>query len=299
MKSCRPTIPEKEFREYSDVLIVIAGSLTDVSMRVRVVLILGVFASTGIRLAAHDFWLAATPWQPESRVTITASIGEIFPVPTDGMTLEGVERWRLYGPGGEITADHEFRRDGPMLATDVVLPGPGAYMATMTTAPRVERMKGPLFNSYLVEEGLDWALMARRAAGVSEEPAAERFARYAKVVVRNGFGSGSHLTRPVGFLVELVPMTDPTILRAGQLLTVQLLADGKAVSGAAITARPSGGGHPIMGRTDTSGHVTLPIDREGAWLVRTVHMIPGAQAKVPGVEWDSYWATLAFHTARR
>jgi hypothetical protein len=52
-----------------------------------------------------------------------------------------------------------------------------------------------------------------------------------------------------------------------------------------------------MGRTDASGHVTLPIDREGAWLVRTVHMIPGAQAGVPGVEWDSYWATLAFHTS--
>ena len=41
----------------------------------------------------------------------------------------------------------------------------------------------------------------------------------------------------------------------------------------------------------------VPIDRDGAWLVRTVHMIAGAQARVLGVEWDSYWATLAFHTA--
>jgi len=56
-----------------------------------------------------------------------------------------------------------------MLATDVVLPAPGAYLATMTTAARVERLKGPSFNSYLVEEGLDWVLTARRAAGVSEE----------------------------------------------------------------------------------------------------------------------------------
>ena len=266
-------------------------------MRVRLVLILAVLASTGIRLGAHDFWLAAAPWQPESRVTITANIGETFPVPTDRVAPEGVERWRVYGPGGEIASNHEFRRDGPMLATDVVLPGPGAYLATMTTAARVERLKGLLFNSYLVEEGLDWVLTARRDAGVSEEPATERFARYAKIAVRNGFGSGSHLTRPVGFLVELVPMTDPTILRAGHLLTVQLLADGKPVPGAAITARASGGGHPIMGRTDASGHVTLPIDREGAWLVRTVHMMPGAHAGVPGMEWDSYWATLAFHTA--
>ena len=46
-----------------------------------------------VRLAAHDFWLAATPWQPESRVTITANIGEIFPVATDRMTPENAERW--------------------------------------------------------------------------------------------------------------------------------------------------------------------------------------------------------------
>jgi hypothetical protein len=181
----------------------------EASMRVRVVLILGILASTGIRLAAHDFWLAATSWEPGSRVTITANIGETFPVSTDQVSPEGVERWRLYGPDGEITADHEFRRDGQRLATDVVLPVPGAYLATMTTAASVEQMKGPLFNSYLVEEGLDWVLTARRAAGVSEEPATERFARYAKIVVRNGFGSGAHLTRPVGFLVEFVPMTDP------------------------------------------------------------------------------------------
>ena len=266
-------------------------------MRVRVVMILGVLASTGIRLAAHDFWLAATPWQPESRVTITANIGETFPVPTDQVVPAAVESWRLYGPDGEIRSDHEFRRDARTLAADVVLPDAGAYLATVTTPASVEQMKGPWFNSYLAEEGLDWVLTARRDAGVSEEPASERFARYAKIVLRNGFGSGAHLTRPLGLRAEFVPMTDPTILRAGHLLTLQLLSDGKPVPGAVVTARASVGGHPIMGRTDATGHVTLPIDRDGAWLVRTVHMTARAQARVPGVEWDSYWATLAFHTA--
>ena len=94
-------------------------------------------------------------------------------------------------------------------------------------------------------------------------------------------------------------MTDPTLLFAGQLLTVQLLSAGKPVSGAAVTARAESGGHPILGRTDASGHVTLPIDRDGAWLVRTVHMVSGSAAGLPDVDWDSYWATLAFHTAPR
>jgi uncharacterized GH25 family protein len=148
-------------------------------------------------------------------------------------------------------------------------------------------MERPSFNSYLAEEGLDWVVTARRAAGVSEDPALERFARYAKIVVRNGFGSAAHLTRPVGLRAEFVPMTDPTILRAGHLLTLQLLSDGTPVPGAAVTARASVGGHPVIGRMDATGHVTLPIDRDGAWLVRTVHMILGARAGVPGVEWTN------------
>ncbi|MNC93532.1 hypothetical protein D3C83_101840 [compost metagenome] len=49
-----------------------------------------------------------------------------------------------------------------------------------------------------------------------------------------------------------------------------------------------------MGRTDAMGQVTLPIDRPGAWLVRTVHMVPGSEVGLPNVDWDSYWATFAF-----
>ena len=97
----------------------------------------------------------------------------------------------------------------------------------MTIRPHLTRMQGPSFNSYLVEEGLDWVVAARREAGVSGRPATERFTRYAKVAVRNGFGSGAHLTR---LPAEFVPT--------------------------------------------------------------------GMQASVPDVEWDSYWATFAFHTAR-
>jgi len=56
-------------------------------MRVRLVVTLAVLAFTGVRLAAHDFWLAATSWQPESRVTITANVGDTFPVATDPLMV--------------------------------------------------------------------------------------------------------------------------------------------------------------------------------------------------------------------
>lgn len=267
-------------------------------MQVRWVLVVCLMVLASGRLAAHDFWLAATPWEPETSVTISANLGAMFPVATDRISAEGVERWQLLGPTGEVKLHDTLREDGRALTTDVELPAPGAYLAAMTMTPHFTRMQGPSFNSYLMEEGLDWVVTARREAGVSEQPAIERFTRYAKVVVRSGFGTGAHLTRAVGLPAEFVPMTDPTILRPGQLLTLQLLIDGRPAAGAVVTARSSQGGHPAMGRTDATGHVTLPIDRPGAWMVRTVHMRAGAQAGVPDVEWDSYWATLAFHTVR-
>jgi uncharacterized GH25 family protein len=93
---------------------------------------------------------------------------------------------------------------------------------------------------------------------------------------------------------EFVPATDPTAVHAGGSLTVQLLTDGKPVGNAEVSAVSDG--TLVKGDTDADGRVTLKIDREGAWLIRTVHMVPLTGS--PEVDWESYWVTLSFHTAR-
>jgi uncharacterized GH25 family protein len=263
-------------------------------MKIRLVCVLSWLLTTASALDAHDFWLAAHPSTESERLTITANLGEHFPHGTDYVAPDGVERWSVVGPAGEIGVRPEFRREGSSLATDVTVPSPGVYLATMVVAARFTVMNGPLFTSYLHEEGLDWVVAARQKNGVSEMPATERYARYAKVAIRTGDGRAPHLQRPFGLPAELVPMTDPTLIRPGQLLTFQFLAHGTPVAGASVAARAESGGHPIMGRTNAMGQVTLFIDRPGGWLVRTVHMVTGAAAGVPGVDWDSYWATFAF-----
>ena len=91
-----------------------------------------------------------------------------------------------------------------------------------------------------------------------------------------------------------MPASDPTSVQVGQSLTVQLLAEGKPVADAAVTAASSVEGPAVKGRTDANGLVTFKIDREGAWLIKTVHMAKSAQ---PDADWESYWVTLVFHTA--
>jgi len=74
-------------------------------------------------------------------------------------------------------------------------------------------------------------------------------------------------------------------------------ADGKPVAGSEVTAVTDGSS--VKGRTDGDGRVTLKIDREGAWLIRAVHMVRLSDTGPVPAEWESFWVTLSFHTARR
>ena len=265
--------------------------------RLPTIVLVAVSVAT-VQLSAHDFWLAATTWTPgaDGRATITAGVGEKFPARTNFRSRDNwLATWRVIGPSGDIPVAKEFRRDALVVATDVTLPSPGAYLGVALVSAQTIEMKGQEFTDYLKEEGLDSVIAARQKAGEADRTTKERYARYAKIAIRNGAGPGTHLTRPVGVPAEFVPAVDPTGISAGQSLTVQLLTNGKPVRGAAVSAVTEGAA--LRQQTDNDGRATFAIDRAGAWLIKTVHMVrmpPGSEA-----EWESYWVTLAFHTASR
>ena len=269
-------------------------------MRIRCLLGLAIAALAPAHLSAHDFWLAAANWTPAAGapITITAGLGERFPTRTDFKPHpEWFDEWRVVGASGNILVSNMFQRSELTLATDVRLLSPGAYMGVMSVRTLLTNMKADEFTGYLEEEGLDWVIAARKAAGEADKPARELYARYAKIALRNGDGSGAHLTQAAGLKAELVPTTDPTLLRPGGSLTVQFVADGKPVAGSEVTAVTDGSS--VKGRTDGDGRVTLKIDREGAWLIRAVHMVRLSDTAPVPAEWESFWVTLSFHTARR
>ena len=266
-------------------------------MRINCLIGVAIVSLATVPVSAHDFWLAAANWTPAAGapVAITAGLGERFPTRTDFKPRpDWFDHWRVIGASGEIPVTTAFQLTDLTMTTEVRLPSAGAYLGVMRVTPRIENMKGAEFTDYLKEEGLERIIAERQSAGDSDKPAKELYARYAKIALRNGDGSGAHLTRPVGLEAELVPTTDPTMLHPGGSLTVQLLADGAPIAGSEVTAVTEGAA--VKGQTDRNGHVTLKIDREGAWLIRAVHMVPltGSAA----ADWESYWVTLSFHTAR-
>lgn len=253
-------------------------------------------AAATASLSAHDFWLATVAPVTPGAITITAGVGEKFPTRTQFRYRDNwLADWALVGERSRTPLSKDWRREAMVVATDVTLPSTGAFMGVAMVSAQTIEMKGDEFTDYLKEEGLDSVIAARQAAGEAAKTTTERYARYAKIALRNGAGSGVHLTRPAGMKAEFVPAVDPTTIRAGSPLTVQLLTDGKPVSGASVTAVHEG--MPQKARTDANGRATFTIDREGAWLVKTVHMVrqPAGQE----TEWESFWVTLAFSAENR
>jgi len=226
---------------------------------------------------------------------VTAQVGEHFPAPEIGPPANRVDLWRVIGAAGDVAIDRAFRLEKTLLSADAMLPSAGVYLGVMTIAVQTIEMKGAEFTDYLKDEGLESVIAARKSAGETDAPARERYARYAKIAVRTGPGDAASLLRPVGLKAEFVPQTDPTSLKPGQPLTVQLLTDGRPVPNAAVTAVGGNGGTTATARTDENGRVSLALDRPGAWLIKTVHMTklpPGSTE-----HWESFWVTLAVHTA--
>jgi len=247
-------------------------------------------------LSARDFWLAAADWRPVSGTlaTITAGVGERFPTRTTFQTGEDwLGHWRLIGARGDQPVPTWSRR-GPEMAAAVNLSPPGAYLGVAVVGFETAEIEGPAFTDYLKEEGLDAIIAARQAAGATNKATTERYGRFAKIAMRSGPGPARHLMRQVGLRAELVPASDPTSVRVGQSLAVQLVYNARPVPGAAVSA-VSQGSTAVRATTDARGRATFAIDREGPWLIKSVHMI-----RLPAgspAEWESFRATLTFHTA--
>ncbi len=140
---------------------------------------------------------------------VTAGVGETFPTRTNFRTRANwLEQWRIIGANGDVPVTPAFRADAPVVATDVPLPSPGAFLGVALVTAQTIEMKGDEFTDYLKEEDIDNVIAARQAAGEAGRTTKEKYARYAKVAIRNGAGDAAHLTRPVGIRAEFVPASD-------------------------------------------------------------------------------------------
>jgi uncharacterized GH25 family protein len=98
----------------------------------------------------------------------------------------------------------------------------------------------------------------------------------------------------VGLALEIVPEQDPTLLRAGESLTVVVLESGRPMPGFALAA--SDGRERRLQRTDAEGRARVRLDRPGRWLLAGTYVRRAGGADAP---WESDFTTLTLQVAGR
>ncbi len=123
--------------------------------------------------------------------------------------------------------------------------------------------------------------------------------RSSKVIIGTG---GANATKAMGMDLEIVPQVDPTTIKSGGLLPVQILYKGKPIVAGPneeIDVKAVYAGfqsdedtYSFAGHTDKDGMCRVKIMQPGTWMVIVERRIPAADQSKS--ETELYGATLTF-----
>lgn len=268
------------------------------AMRRTLVATLFLTLGAGI-LAAHDLFLKLdsyfVPTESAVRVTVlngtfAASEAPVAPdrlrdlslVGPDGRTALPTSAWQPAGDSTVLT----FRTGGA-----------GTYVVGASTRPREIQLSAEDFNAYLEHDGIPDVLEARRRSGTLDQPARELYHKHVKAILQAGERRTDGYAVALGYPAELVPLTNPYGLTAGDTLRLRVLVDGNPVARQLVVAGGETAGGEVAAerrfRSDAEGVVAVPLAWAGKWYVKFIHMAPSAD---PGFDYESKWTTLTFET---
>lgn len=272
---------------------------------------------------AHDLWIEPSTFHPEVGELVWVGLRIGHP-PTGGEPVRRderrLERFVLRGPQGETPIPG---LDGREPAGWIRPPAPGRYVVALRSHAAVSVLPAEVFERYLEEKGLQAVSAERARRGDSGEPGRERYSRALKALLtvdglrqvpaeRLQDAAGLGADRPLGLRLELIARADPSTLRAGDSLPVELRFENRPLAGVRVEAHPLLSAAeastpalavstptvsaPLVARTDARGRVRFTLPQEGPWLLTAVHMIPASS----GVEedWESVWTALSFSVGR-
>lgn len=240
-------------------------------------------AGTTLAAHAHKPWLLPTSTIVESRdnwVTIDAAISEgLFDVDHVPLRLDGIT---ITGPDGGKLEMQNIANGKLRNSFDLKLPKPGTYKVALVTQT--------VFASYKDKDG-----QVKRFRGTEETFAKDVPADAAELKVSRTQGRletfvttgdpDMNVFKPTGTGLELVPVTHPNDLRAGEKATWRFLLDGKPAANQGVSLIPGGVRYrgtlgEIRKTTDAKGELTLELPAAGMYMVSTSW--PAATPAKPG-----------------
>lgn len=233
--------------------------------------------------AAHDFWLQPRSWQtaPGAPLPFIVEVGH------------GSFRQQWGADGGHLLALNDLARGGAVDVKALFKPGgevphltrtfrrEGLHIVSLVSTNAPSDLPSIRFNDYIKAEGLSPAIELRTRTGAMNSNGRELYSRRAKALVEVGRQTSRDdalATHPLGLTLEIVPLRNPYSLGGDHVLPLQILYEGRPLSGALVKltnlefdARPL-----RMVRSDASGRASFEIPPVGSWLVNVIWTKPAA-----------------------
>lgn len=239
-------------------------------------------------LFAHDLFMIADSWMPKvgERVNVKIVAGHNFP---DGSLLPMADKMKvtLMSPDGKtsplsLTANgiYQVASFTPQMTGANILMAQYQFFYTPTKAGKIAYQP-----KSEIKEPTDYTTYVSRSS---------------KTIIGTG---GANVMKPMGMDMEIVPQVDPTTIKAGGLLPVQILYKGKPITpelNEEIDVKAVYAGfqtdedtYSFAGHTDKDGMVRVKIMQPGTWMIVVERRIPAADQSKADTE--LYGATLTFH----
>ena len=255
---------------------------------------------------AHDLFLRPRDFvvRPGTEVQVRVLNGT-FTTSEAAVARSRLRDLTVVGPTGASHPDRSGWTDAEKESNwRVRLDEPGTHVLGASLDPKTIRLSGTEFNGYVGGEGLPQILAARKAARQLGDSVHERYAKHVKALVRVEGGQSRAASADtayrvvLGYPAELVPLDDPYQLRAGGILGMRALVDGRPVANQVVQA----GGRTRSGqritqrevRADSAGIARFRMDTRGTWYVKFISMRPVPTSASDSVNYESKWATLTF-----
>lgn len=220
--------------------------------------------------------------------------GEAFPNSQVPPVLARLQGAKVLWPNGEQPLTG-IRIVGKAAIGTFKAPDAPVFLVVAETKPNYIELEAPKFEEYLAHERLNSISEWRKAHGEAGKPGREIYSRFVKTILHTG-AKDAFVTKPIGQVIEFVPMTDPAGLKPGERLTEQILFRGSPAANLHVEASSATAGGEVkerqLGRTDRAGKIEIPLDVAGLWKLHAILMErPEVTAQA---DWESFWASLTF-----
>ena len=247
---------------------------------------------------AHDTWLLPDRFKiaPTESVTVDLTSGMAFPALESGPKRERVEsaKWRVAGRMIDVT---DITAGPKALVFKAELPEPGVATFWVKLPPRSIELKPEEVKEYL-DEITAPAGLRQQWAEMKPQRWREMYAKHQKTFVRVGEPPSADRSwaEAVGAALEIVPEKDPTAMREGDDLSVQVLKNGAPFPEFALNAVAAGETKGETRKTDAAGRVVFRLNKAGRWLLRGTDV---RRSTGPDTDWESDFTTLTLEVNAR